>query len=110
MGTLDDLAEACGASREASVSRELSKRFETTYRGTLGTLLAQIPPEDLRGEFVIVVAPAAEGPAPPDFAAQARKLAAEGLAPAALRRALVALGAPRNLAYTLSLEFGGKGG
>jgi len=36
--TLEQLAEFCGETRQASVSRELSKRFETTYRGTLRSL------------------------------------------------------------------------
>ncbi len=103
--TLEDLREACGGSRLASVSRELSKQFETTYRGTLEALPGLIPSEEVRGEVVIVVAPA-EKPAADerDFAERARRLAAGGLDASAVRKALVALGAPRNLAYGLSLE------
>ena len=36
--TLSNLAEVCGDDREASVSREISKLYDTTHRGTLGEL------------------------------------------------------------------------
>jgi 16S rRNA (cytidine1402-2'-O)-methyltransferase len=61
---LADLAAACGSGRRACVARELTKRFETFYRGSLGELAARAASHaDLaRGESVIVVegAPAAE--------------------------------------------------
>lgn len=57
--TLRDLSEACGADRLVSVSRELTKKFEQTQRGSLGELLTTMreagAPEP-RGEYVIVVA------------------------------------------------------
>ena len=100
--TLSALREVCGDERHASVSRELSKRFETTYRGTLRALVAELSQGEIRGEVVIVVAPGEEET--PNFAAQAERLAAEGVTGRALRKALAALGAPRNLAYELSLS------
>ncbi|MEX2535378.1 MAG: 16S rRNA (cytidine(1402)-2'-O)-methyltransferase [Trueperaceae bacterium] len=105
--TLDDLTQVCGDGRPASVSRELSKRFETTYRGTLGELTQTFAGVEVKGEVVVVVAPA---PLPSsdererDFAHEARTLAADGASGKELRRALMALGAPRNLAYRLALE------
>jgi 16S rRNA (cytidine1402-2'-O)-methyltransferase len=56
--TLEDMARIFGADRRASVSRELTKRFETTYAGSLGELLeiAQRDENMSRGEIVIVVA------------------------------------------------------
>jgi 16S rRNA (cytidine1402-2'-O)-methyltransferase len=59
--TLDDLAEVFGAERPAAVARELTKRFETVYRGTLGTLAQQAASDaDMsRGEIVLVVQGAA---------------------------------------------------
>ncbi|MGE5665123.1 MAG: 16S rRNA (cytidine(1402)-2'-O)-methyltransferase [Betaproteobacteria bacterium] len=59
--TLDDLAQAFGAERPAAVARELTKRFETVYRGTLGTLAQQAASDaDMsRGEIVLVVQGAA---------------------------------------------------
>jgi 16S rRNA (cytidine1402-2'-O)-methyltransferase len=56
--TLADLAAAFGNSRPASVGRELTKRFERVYRGTLAEL-AELSVGDAdmtRGEMVIVVA------------------------------------------------------
>jgi 16S rRNA (cytidine1402-2'-O)-methyltransferase len=53
--TLTQLAECCGNERQASVSREISKKFEQTVRGTLGELIGQFTQQEPRGEFVIVV-------------------------------------------------------
>lgn len=105
VATLNDLSEVCGDTRPASVSRELSKRFETTYRGTLADLVAQLSQGEVKGEIVVVVA-AAEEVEETDFEIQARKFAAEGLSGRELRRALTAVGAPRNVAYELSLQLG----
>ncbi len=54
--TLKQLAEAFGADREASVSREISKLHDTTHRGTLGQLVEYFTTTAPRGEIVIVVA------------------------------------------------------
>jgi len=53
---LDQLAEACGADRPVSVSRELTKKFEQTVRGSLAEVSAYFREHEPRGEFVIVVA------------------------------------------------------
>ena len=61
---LADLAAACGPGRRACVARELTKKFETFYRGTLGELAARAGADaDMaRGESVVIVegAPPAE--------------------------------------------------
>jgi 16S rRNA (cytidine1402-2'-O)-methyltransferase len=59
---LEDLATACGEGRRACIARELTKRFETFYRGTLGELAARARADaDLaRGESVVLVAGAPE--------------------------------------------------
>jgi len=54
--TLTQLAEYLGSSREASVSREISKIYAETVRGTLDELITHFTQEAPRGEFVIVVA------------------------------------------------------
>ncbi len=54
--TLRELAEACGADREASVSREISKVHEQTVHGTLAELIAHFEAEPPRGEIVIILA------------------------------------------------------
>ncbi|MDP4276497.1 MAG: 16S rRNA (cytidine(1402)-2'-O)-methyltransferase [Bacteroidota bacterium] len=53
--TLTQLAEFCGEDRPASVSREISKLFEQTVRGTLKELITHFSENEPRGEFVIVV-------------------------------------------------------
>lgn len=54
---LTDMSAAFGAERAASLSREITKRFETHYRGTLAQLAARAAEDtDMqRGEIVIVV-------------------------------------------------------
>jgi len=53
--TLTQLSEACGLSRHVSVSRELSKRFEETVRGTLEEVIRHFTDNTPKGEFVIVL-------------------------------------------------------
>lgn len=57
---LAELVEHCGPSRRVSVSRELSKKFEETVRGTASELLAHFEARAPKGEFVVVLA-GAEG-------------------------------------------------
>jgi len=54
--TLEQLSAALGGDRRASVSREITKKFEETLRGTLATLADHFRDTPPRGEFVIVVA------------------------------------------------------
>lgn len=54
--TLSQLVEFFGAERRASVSREISKMYEETRRGTLAELVAYFSENEPKGEFVIVVA------------------------------------------------------
>lgn len=55
--TLQQLAEALPASRPVVVARELTKKFETIYRGTAQEVLAQLQDGVTKGEFVIIVGP-----------------------------------------------------
>ena len=57
--TLADLAAELG-SREAAVCRELTKIHEEIRRGDLPTLAQRSAASELRGEFVVVVAPPTE--------------------------------------------------
>jgi 16S rRNA (cytidine1402-2'-O)-methyltransferase len=54
---LRDMTRIFGAERNASISRELTKRFETTYSGTLAQLSEAVARDSdmSRGELVIVV-------------------------------------------------------
>ena len=51
--TLTDLVGRCGPERKVSVSRELTKRFEQTWRGSLGSAVDAIGVP--RGEYVVVL-------------------------------------------------------
>lgn len=53
--TLTQFAEYLGVDRQASVSREISKLYEETVRGTLSELVQHFTATDPRGEIVIVV-------------------------------------------------------
>jgi len=56
--SLADCAAAFGVEREAAVTRELTKVYETVYRGNLGELAARAEsePDFRRGELTFVVA------------------------------------------------------
>lgn len=54
--TLEQLAEAFGPDRQASVSRELTKVHEENVRGTLSELVEYYQSNPLKGEIVLVVA------------------------------------------------------
>jgi 16S rRNA (cytidine1402-2'-O)-methyltransferase len=53
--TLNDLINYFGADRPCSVSRELSKKFEENYRGTLQQAAAYFGQKAIKGEIVLVV-------------------------------------------------------
>lgn len=112
-GTLADLAKACGQDRAASVSRELSKLYEETRRGTLAELHSHYAAGTVKGEIVVVVGPATVqdedgAAAEPQAAAlgleeMAVRLAEAGVRGRLLRDALIKIGVPRNSAYRLAL-------
>lgn len=109
--TLQELVEACGAERQAAVSREISKLFEETWRGPLGELAARAAAAEVKGEIVITVAgapppddDAATAPGLGDGAEVAARLARAGVRGRLLRDALTALGVARNEAYKIALQ------
>lgn len=53
--TLGQLTEHLGENRGATASRELTKKFEETVRGSLKTLIDHFTQTPPKGEFVIVV-------------------------------------------------------
>lgn len=54
--TLEQLIEICGPEREASVSREISKKFNETVNGTLIEIFDHFTAAPPKGEIVVVVA------------------------------------------------------
>jgi 16S rRNA (cytidine1402-2'-O)-methyltransferase len=57
--TLRAMADIFGP-REASMARELTKKFETVWRDSLDALAERAEHEDIRGEVVLLVGPPAE--------------------------------------------------
>lgn len=104
--TLADLLAACGPLREVAVARELTKLFETVWRGELADAQAGIDAEP-RGEHVIVL-----GPAPPlpeagdaEVDAHVRTALAEGLSTRdAAARVAADLRVPRRRAYDAAMR------
>ncbi|MBR6671411.1 MAG: 16S rRNA (cytidine(1402)-2'-O)-methyltransferase [Alistipes sp.] len=70
---LEQLAETFGEERKVSVSRELTKKFEQTVRGTIAEVLEYFRQHEPKGEFVIVVA----GCPKPEKAAKHNRYASE---------------------------------
>ena len=62
--SLQDMRNIFGSSRCCTVGRELTKRFESLYRGTLTEVLQEMEQDinSTRGEFVVVIAGAEENP------------------------------------------------
>src|SRR4051812_39832605 len=65
--SLDDMCASFGGERRAAVARELTKVFETVYRGTLSSLVAQSRSDAnfTRGEITVVIEGAARTRADP---------------------------------------------
>ena len=108
--SLADLAEVLGA-REAALAKELTKLHESVARGTL-TELAEGLAAELRGEYVIVVAPPSATEALVDDAAIVANLK-EALAAESFRDAVRSVAetfkVKRSRVYELGLALGRKG-
>jgi 16S rRNA (cytidine1402-2'-O)-methyltransferase len=108
--SLVDMGAAFGATRRAAVARELTKVFETVYRGTLAELatMARADSNFSRGEITVVVEGAM--PAPAEDGARvtlddALKALLPDLAPSKAAAVAARLtGAKRNDAYARALE------
>jgi len=109
--TLVELAAAFGPQRAAVVARELTKRYESVYRGTLESLAqrALADADMIRGEITLVIAgspAAAAGDA--TLLARLLPLLLKDLPPA--RAAAIAAqisGVPRRTAYEQAMQLGG---
>jgi 16S rRNA (cytidine1402-2'-O)-methyltransferase len=105
---LRDLAEELGEDREVAVARELTKIHEELYRGTASGALDHFGSGRVRGEIVLMVAPAADGEFSGEQASAGsleealRKLSAEGMPPRqAVKQVAKAFGLPRDEVYRI---------
>lgn len=109
---LADLAAACGAARRACVARELTKHFETFYRGSLGELAGRANTDEnmARGESVVLVEGAAEQAGDSARLDETLQILLGFLPPSAAAAAAAKLtGTRRNDAYERALRLARKG-
>ena len=105
--TLEDLVAALGGDRPVTLGRELTKRFEEFWRGTLAAALTHYQSSAPKGEFTLIIQGVARDV--PVLSEQAIKaelehLLSQGLSRADASRQLAkATGQPKKAIYQLSL-------
>jgi 16S rRNA (cytidine1402-2'-O)-methyltransferase len=106
--TLDDLCLVCGPQRPVAVARELTKRHEQRWSGTLEAALRWVEQNPPKGEWVLVLAGAPQLVVETDDdtlrAQLARRLALDGDRRAAVVEVAAAAGVPKRRVYQLALE------
>ncbi len=105
--TVGDLATAIGGDRRVAIARELTKKFEEVWRGTLGEAVEHVAEPEARGEYVLVVggAPEAEAATEDDVEAALRTRLAAGLATRdAVAEVAAELGVPKRQVYEMALR------
>ena len=106
--TVADLAAACGGERRVALARELTKKFEEVWRGTLADAVDHVAAHEPRGEFVVVVEGAAV-PSADDLSDEAlldalrAALGADDDRKAAVATVMLQTGAPKRRVYDLAL-------
>jgi 16S rRNA (cytidine1402-2'-O)-methyltransferase len=107
--TLADLRAACGPLRRVALARELTKRHEEVWRGTLEGAVEHAAAHEPRGEFVIVLDGAPPKTPPDDDAITAAVKARleQGASKKDAAAAVAAeLGVARRRAYDVALSLG----
>ena len=108
LSTLEDMAAVFGEARPISLCRELTKLHEEVVRTTLGQAIAKYTEQPPRGEFVLVVAGAAEevkeAATAEDAAAHVARLMEQGLSRKdAIKQTAKELDLPKNVVYDAAL-------
>lgn len=106
--TLEDLAQACGGERRICLARELTKLHEDLWRGTLHDALAHVASTEPRGEYAIVIEPAAVNSTDitdEEITQELSTRLSQGLTKRdAIDEVTAALGVPRNRVYALAVN------
>jgi len=109
---LSDIDAVCG-DREVVVAREITKRFETMYRGYAAELVAAFAASPAKGELVVLVGPPATGTAASvsddDIVADLDVRLADASLSKAARATAKALGVQKSRVYELGLAQRGTG-
>lgn len=105
--TLTDLQLHLGSDRQVTVARELTKRYEEFWRGTLSGAIAHFTVTEPKGEFTIAIAGHTATPqsmSKADLLQQLEELMAQGLSPSKASRQLAQeTGLSKREIYQLSL-------
>jgi 16S rRNA (cytidine1402-2'-O)-methyltransferase len=113
--TLREICEELGAERDVAVARELTKLHEELFRGPAKAAVEHFGAGRVRGEIVLLVAPAAAGALEPATAvdsveASLRKLRGEGLSlRQAVKQVAKEFGLPGDEVYRRALAMKGEG-
>ena len=105
--TVADLLDALGPDRRVAIARELTKKFEDVWRGTLADAAERVATMEARGEHVLVVEGAHEPPAATtdDVDAAVRRHLDAGLSTRdAAAEVAKTLGVPKRVAYTAAVR------
>ena len=89
--TLTDLAEVLGPDRAVTLARELTKRYEEFWRGTIGEAIDHYEATAPRGEFTVVIAPTPQTAAilsEAEIAIELQNLIAQGVSRSEASRAI----------------------
>jgi 16S rRNA (cytidine1402-2'-O)-methyltransferase len=106
--TLIDLGEVLSLDRPITLARELTKRYEEFWRGTIGEALAHYETATPKGEFTVAIAPAPQTTAAPSTAEitqSLKNLIAQGLSRSKASRQLAEqTNLSKREIYQISLE------
>ncbi len=89
--TLTDLQAALGSDRAVTLARELTKRYEEFWRGTIGEALAHYETAVPKGEFTVAIAPTPksnETLSEAEIMAELKGLIAQGMSKSEASRAI----------------------
>ena len=105
--TLADLQSHLGGERRITVARELTKRYEEFWRGTVDEAIEHFTHTEPRGEFTVAIAghtPTPQTISEADLLQQLKALIATGISPSKASRQLAqATGVSKREIYQLSL-------
>lgn len=106
LNLLEDMLDALGK-RKISISRELTKKYEETFRGTIDEALDYFRDSGVRGEFVLIIEGNQEEEVEEevDIESLLRKLIEEGMTKKeAVKRVVEETGLAKNMVYKESLK------
>jgi 16S rRNA (cytidine1402-2'-O)-methyltransferase len=105
VAALEDMAEVLGPDRQVALCREMTKKFETTLRGSVAELLELCSASAPRGEIVIVIDRASKVEATPEMLVAALE---EAMQTHSVKESATIIaekfGSPRRTVYQIALS------